>query len=49
MVKQFEKPVDLKKCAVESDGSVICGIDKEKFNDLQRKNIKLKRIILEIE
>jgi len=39
----------LKKCSVESDGSVICAINKEKFNDLQKKNIKLKRVILEIE
>ena len=49
MVEQLEKPVELKKCSIESDGTVTCAINKDKFNDIQRKNIKLKRIILEIE
>ena len=49
MVEQLEKPIDLKKCTVEADGTVTCAINKEKFNDIQRKNIKLKRVILEIE
>ena len=49
MIDTIDKPIDLKKCLVESDGTVTCAIDKEKFNDLQKKNVKLKRVILEIE
>ena len=49
MVEQLEKPVELKKCSIESDGTVTCNINKEKFNDIQRKNIKPKKVIFEIE
>jgi len=48
MVEQLEKPIDL-KCSLEPDGTVTCAISKEKFNDIQRKNIKPKRVIFEIE
>jgi len=44
-----EKTIELKKCIVEPDGSVTCTIKKETFNEIQRKNIKFKRVILEIE
>ncbi len=48
MVEELEKPIEL-KCALEPDGTVTCTIDKTKFNDIQRKNIKPKRVIFEIE
>jgi len=49
MVTQLEKPIELQKCSIESDGTVSCKINKEKFNDIQRLNIKPKRVIFEIE
>ena len=49
MVEQLEKPIILEKCSIEADGTVTCSIKKEQFNDIQRKNIKLKRVIFEIE
>jgi len=49
MVIQLEKPIELQKCLLEADGTVTCPITKEKFNDIQRKNIKPKRVIFEIE
>ncbi len=48
METKLEKPI-LLKCTLESDGTVSCGIKKEQFNDIQRKNIKPKRVIFEIE
>ena len=49
MVVQLEKPIPLPKCEIEADGTVACKIDKTKFNDIQRMNIKPKRVIFEIE
>ena len=49
MVAQLEKPIELQKCSIEADGTVTCNINKEKFNDIQRMNIKPKRVIFEIE
>ena len=49
MVVQLEQPIDLQKCSLEADGTVNCKINKEKFNDIQRMNIKPKRVIFEIE
>ena len=49
MVEQLEKPIILEKCSLEKDGTVTCPIKKETFNDLQKKNIKPKRVIFEIE
>ena len=46
---QQEKPVELKKCSIVSDGTVTCNIEKDQFNEIQRKNIKPKKIIFEIE
>ncbi len=46
---RLEKPIELEKCSMEGDGTVTCPIAKEKFNDIQRLNIKPKRIIFEIE
>jgi len=49
MVVTLEKPIDLTKCGIEADGTVSCKINKQKFNDIQRMNIKPKRVIFEIE
>ena len=49
MVIHLEKPIELQKCSIEADGTVTCTIKKEEFNDIQRKNIKPKRVIFEIE
>jgi len=49
MVVQLEKPIALTKCSLEADGTVSCKIEKTKFNDIQRMNIKPKRVIFEIE
>jgi len=46
---QQEKSIELKKCSIESDGTVTCNIEKDQFNEIQRKNIKPKKIIFEIE
>ncbi len=49
MAEQLEKPIILEKCSLEKDGTVTCPIKKETFNELQRKNIKPKRVIWELE
>lgn len=49
MVVQLEQSITLPKCSLEADGTVACKIDKTKFNEIQRMNIKPKRIIFEIE
>ena len=46
---ELEKPIKLEKCSMEGDGTVTCSIAKEKFNNIQRLNIKPKRLIFEIE
>jgi len=48
MVIELEKPIAL-RCSLETDGTVTCNITKEKFNVIQRKNIKPKKVIFEIE
>jgi len=49
MSNELEKPIILEKCSLEKDGTVTCPIKKETFNELQRKNIKPKRVIWELE
>jgi len=49
MVEQLDKPIPLPKCSLEADGTVTCSLKKEIFNELQRKNIKPKRVIWELE
>ena len=49
MTDELEKPIILEKCSLEKDGTVTCSIKKETFNELQKKNIKPKRIIWELE
>ena len=44
-----DKPVELKNCSIESDGTVTCKIEKDQFNEIQRKNIKPNKIVFEIE
>jgi len=41
--------IPMKKCSLEADGNVTCKINKKTFNDIQRRNIKPKRVIFEIE
>ena len=43
-----EKVIPL-KCSIEKDGTVTCNLTKEKFNEIQKENIKPKRIVFEIE
>ena len=49
MNDELEKPIILEKCSLEKDGTVTCPIKKETFNELQKKNIKPKKIIWELE
>ena len=49
MSDERDKPIVLEKCLLEKDGTVTCSIKKETFNELQRKNIKPKRLIWELE
>jgi len=49
MSDELEKPIVLEKCSLEKDGTVTCPIKKETFNELQKKNIKPKRVIWELE
>ena len=49
MSDELDKPIVLEKCLLEKDGTVTCSIKKETFNELQRKNIKPKRLIWELE
>ena len=44
-----EKPVELKNCSIESDGTVTCKIEKDQFNEIQRKNIKPSKLVFEIQ
>ena len=48
MKPTLEKPISL-KCSLETDGTVTCNISKEKFNDIQKKNVKPKKVIFEID
>ena len=44
-----EKSIELKNCSIESDGTVTCKIEKDQFNEIQRKNIKPNKIVFEIQ
>jgi len=48
MKPTLEKPISL-KCSLESDGTITCNIPKEKFNDIQKMNVKPKKVIFEID
>jgi len=41
--------IKMQKCSIEADGNVTCKIAKSAFNEMQKQNIKPKRIILEID
>ena len=43
-----ENIIDL-KCSIDDDGIVSCNVSKEKFKEIQDKNIKPKKIIFEID
>lgn len=43
-----EKAIPL-KCSIEKDGTVTCNLTKEKFKEIQKENIKPKRIVFEVE
>ncbi len=43
-----EKVIPL-KCSIEKDGTVTCNLTKEKFNEIQKENIKPKRLVWELE
>ena len=43
-----EIPVELKNCSIESDGTVTCKIEKDQFDEIQRKSIKPNKLVLEI-
>lgn len=49
MQDNLKDEISLQKCSIESDGTVTCTVSKDKFNDIQKKNIKPKRVIFEIE
>ena len=44
-----DKKVIPLKCSLEKDGTVTCHLTKEKFNEIQKENIKPKRKVFEIE
>jgi len=45
---ESENIIDL-KCSIDNDGIVSCNVSKEKFKEIQNKNIKPKKIIFEID
>jgi len=47
-METIDKPLEL-KCSLDKDGIVTCNISKEKFIDLQNKNIKIKKVTFNIE
>ena len=47
-MRSLDKPIDL-KCSIEGDGTVTCNINKAKFNEIQQKNIKPKKVVFEID
>ncbi len=49
MQNDLKDEIPLQKCSMESDGTITCIINKDKFNDIQKKNIKPKRVIFEVE
>ncbi len=48
-MNESEKEIPLQKCILESDGTVTCKIDKAKFNNIQNRGIKPRRVVFEIE
>ena len=48
MMDKEEKPLEM-KCSLEKDGTVTCNITKENFNNIQKENIKPKKVIFEID
>jgi len=49
MQDNLKDEIPLQKCSMEFDGTITCIINKDKFNDIQKKNIKPKRVIFEVE
>ena len=49
MENNSKDEIPLQKCSMESEGTITCTISKDKFNDIQKKNIKPKRVIFEVE
>ena len=47
-MEQEDKILEM-KCSLDKDGIVTCNISKEKFSDLQQKNIKPKKIVFELD
>ena len=43
------KEIKMQKCDIETDGNITCKITKSAFNEMQKQNIKPKRVILEID
>lgn len=41
--------IKMQKCSIEVDGNVTCKITKPAFSEMQKQNIKPKRVILEID
>ena len=49
MQNNSKDEIPLQKCSIESGGTITCTISKDKFNEIQKKNIKPKRVIFEVE
>ena len=47
-MENVEKPIEL-KCSLEKDGTVTCKISTEKFIDIKKKNIKIKKVTFDVE
>ena len=43
-----DKPIEM-KCSLEKDGTITCNIPKAKFDDLQKENVQVKKVIFEID
>ena len=42
-----DKALEL-KCNIDKEGTLTCDISKENFNNIQKKNIKPKKVVFEI-
>ena len=49
MENNSKDKIPLQKCSMESEGTITCTVSKHKFNDIQKKDIKPKRVIFEVE
>ena len=49
MQNNLKDEIPLQKCLMESEGTITCTVSKDKFNEIQKKNIKPKRVIFEVE